>query len=422
MTTKSKLLFLVSDKFGPLYYHNVYAFYDEPITFTALNEFGQLYFCYSLGLDDSNKYDQWLIVPISEERANKLEQKDIPILKAIQQTKESKVLFVKIDIESNECIESMENTKNTSYILPTSEVYICENINYDGKRKHTHRIRIAKENNTPIVSGVLDNASTYFGNFCKTYLRKFDISTNFFPQDAIRGSFVYRVKAESVSELYSKGHSILNNIADKQEFLLALDNREIDLRVVRKLFDLLLSNKLVIQLIDENSTETILELSSDYVKELLKEVDNRLSDYLDSSMVPQADNLDRIKSYLYIYNTEGFVTAKALGVEERQVGYYRGACLNLSLIHNYAKLTPLGMKALIAKDEQEYIQIIQRQFEETECGNIWMLKEGVTSIVDINEGSATKFLIENCNGLSPKTSARRAQTLKAWVRKFKEFT
>ncbi|GIC17384.1 hypothetical protein VCSRO98_3255 [Vibrio cholerae] len=51
-----------------------------------------------------------------------------------------------------------------------------------------------------------------------------------------------------------------------------------------------------------------------------------------------------------------------------------------------------------------------------------MLKQGVNSMLDIQEDSATEFLIENCNGLSDNTSRRRAQTLKSWVRKFKEFS
>lgn len=34
--------------FGKLFYHNIYAIYSEPVVFTALNEQGQIFFCYSL--------------------------------------------------------------------------------------------------------------------------------------------------------------------------------------------------------------------------------------------------------------------------------------------------------------------------------------------------------------------------------------
>jgi hypothetical protein len=421
MTTKADLLFLTSDKYGPLYYHNVYSFYEEPITFSALNEFGQLYFCYSLGLDDNYEHDQWLIVPISEQKINKLEQKDIPIVKAIQQSSNSNVLFTKINLESNKIIEVFQSSRNPCYLLPDASIFINENINYDGTRKYTHRIRIAKENSKDIVSALLDKASIAFSAFCKNYLSKFDISNNFYPHDAVEGSFVYRVKADSKEELQSKGHSILSSISNKKEFLASLDAREIDLRIVVKLFNILLANKLQIQLIDEDSTNAVVTLTPNYVSELLHEVDLRLGSYLDSSMVPQADNLDRLKLYLQLTSENGFVTPESLKVDKRQVDYYRDACKILSLTHSYSTLTPLGIKALNAENERDYVKIIQRQFEETECGSIWMLKYEVDSLVNIKEETAADFLINNCNGLSESTSRRRAQTLKSWVKKFKKF-
>jgi hypothetical protein len=417
MSKKSELLFIKSKVFGPLYYHNVYSFYDEPLIFNALNEFGQLFFCYGLGCDDED--DRWIVVPISEQNANKLEQKDMPILSAIKQSANSNVLVIKTSLVSGEQNEEYVAAKKLPYRLPTDKVFIRENVNYDGKRTHTHRIRIAKNNNAQIVSQILNKASEAFGEFCQGYLKKFDLSTRFFPQDAIPGSFVYRVKADNAKQLKLEGYDILLKVSVKEDFLAALDEREVDLRIVRKLFDLLLSNDLKIQLIDEESTETIIELSTEYVKDLIKEVDERLGSYLDSSMVPQADNLDTLRRYLMLIEKYGYVSAAALKVVDRQVSYYRDACRSLSLTHNYSKLTPIGTTALTSETDAEFVKIIQRQFEETECGHIWMINQGVDSIVKIDEDSAADFLIENCNGLSDSTSRRRAQTLKSWVKKFK---
>ncbi|MES7679645.1 hypothetical protein U6K38_12230, partial [Cutibacterium acnes] len=153
----------------------------------------------------------------------------------------------------------------------------------------------------------------------------------------------------------------------------------------------------------------------------LPDINDKLGSYLDSTMVPQADSLERIRLYLNIVDRNRVVTAKELGVEPRQVSYYRDACKLLSLIHDYSSLTPLGMKVAVSQNDEEWVKIIQRQFEESDCGHIWMLKQDVSSILDIQENSAAEFLIENCNGLSDNTSRRRAQTLKSWVRKFKEF-
>ncbi|NLQ23418.1 hypothetical protein HGO26_11095 [Shewanella sp. S-1] len=418
---KSELLFIKSEAFGSLYYHNVYSFYEQPLTFVALNDYGQLFFCYSLGLDDEYIKDQWIIVPISEENVNKLEQKDIPIIKAIKQSSTSHVLILDILLESGELIEKKALAKNLDFFFPDENVFIHENVNYDGTRKHTHRIRFSKKAQSPIASDVLDSASKAFNEFCKNFLKYFDVKTNFYHHDAIVGSFVYRVKASQIEELQSKGHAILSRISNIDEFIYAIENKEIDLRLARNLFDELLNSELKVELYDEESTELILSLEHEYVQSLLKEVDKRIGVYLDSTMVPQADNLDRIKLYLGLVAENQIVTSDNLKVDPRQVSYYRDACQLLSLTHSYGKITPIGYKALMADNEEDFLKIIQRQFEEMECGHIWMTEQNVTSMLEINENTAAQFLIKNCNGLSDNTSKRRAQTLSSWVRKFKKY-
>ncbi|EGM78372.1 hypothetical protein Rhein_1793 [Rheinheimera sp. A13L] len=422
MTTKNDLLFLIVEKFGTLYYHNVYSFYDEPLIFTALNEYGQLFFCYGLGCDEHD--DRWLIAPTSQERVNRLEQKDIPIIKMIKQSASSKVLFVKIKLENGVISEEFISAKDLPYKMPNDDLCISENVNYDGKRRFSHRIRIAKKSDNDIMSETLNQVSEYFGQFCRHYLRKHDISVQFYPQDAVNGSFVYRVKAKSDNDklFRHEGYQILSRVTSNEDFVKSLAKQEIDLRIVRKLFDLIGSNDIEVQLIDEVSTRTILNLEPEYVKAVVPAIDDLLGTYLDSTMVPQADNLDRLKTYLSIVDRKKIVTAEDLGVDPRQVNYYRDACKVLSLIHDYSTLTPLGWKVANSEIEEEWVGIIQRQFEESDCGHFWMSNQGVKSISLIDEDSATQFLINNCNGLSRDTSERRAQTLKSWAKRFKKIS
>ncbi|NGZ18618.1 hypothetical protein G6Z94_14880 [Vibrio aestuarianus] len=421
MSAKDDLLFLTSSRCGSLYYHNIYSYYDEPLIFTALNEYDQLFFCYSLGCDE--QHDRWIVVPASQEKVNRLEQKDIPIIHMLKPSASAKVLLIKIDLDTGIVSEDFVIAKKLPYKMPQDNIFIRENINYDGKRKHSHRIRIAKKSHKDIISETLNQVSEVFGEFCRHYLRKHEISVSFYPRDAVEGSFVYRVKTTTKNEndFRTKGYALLSKVSSHEDFLSSLEAQEIDLRIVRKLFDLIGSNDIEIQLIDEDSTQTILGLESNYVEQLLPDINDKLGSYLDSTMVPQADNLDRIKLYLSIVDRNRVVTAKELGVDPRQVSYYRDACKLLSLVHDYSSLTPLGMKVAVSENNEEWVKIIQRQFEESDCGHIWMLKQSVNSMLDIQEDSATEFLIENCNGLSDNTSRRRAQTLKSWVRKFKEF-
>ncbi|MGP9801250.1 DUF6575 domain-containing protein [Rheinheimera sp. NSM] len=422
MSTRDELLFLESARYGVLYYHNVYSYYDEPIIFTALNEYDQLFFCYSLGNNET--HDRWIIVPTSQDKVNKLEQKDLSITGMIKQVGKIKILLLEIDLNDFSIKESLINSKKFNFKMPNENVFIHENINYDGRRKHTHRIRIAKTSSSEIMSEVLNKVSEVFGEFCRHYLRKHDISVSLFPQDAVEGSFVYRVKTKAKDDhlFKTKGYELLSKVSINDSFTNALKQQEIDLRIVRKLFDLIGTNNIEIQLIDEDTTDTVLNLSPSYVREIIPEVDNLLGAYLDSSMVPQADNLSRIKKYLSLLADKHLVTAEELDVDPRQVDYYRDACKILSLIHDYSSLTPLGLKVAQSQSNHEWINIIQRQFEESDCGSLWMLNQKVDSLLEIDEGSAVQFLIENCNGLSISTSTRRAQTLKSWVKAFKQYS
>lgn len=419
MTKQADLLFMDSTSFGELYYHNVYSFYGEPVIFTAQNRFSQLFFCYSLGCDGD--YERWLITPISAERSVQLEQKDIPIVKAISASKQDSVLLVTINIDNGAQDESWKKFSDLNFLMPGKDVFISENVNWDGKRKHTHKIRISKEGDNDIYASYIGNLTGAFTDFFRNFLDSHDIKSNFFPKDAVPGSFIFRVKADNVGQLRSEGYQLLEGFSSLSSFTRLLEQRKIDLRLLRRLFDIQLERKLNIELIDEESTETVLSLSVSQIHEYLSELDKRLSSYLNSTMVPQADSFESIRLYLQLLHNNGVVTEGSFGKTERQVSYYRDACRLLSLIHEYNTLTPVGLKAINADDEAVFVQIIRTQFENTDCCNIWMIKQQVESVLEIDENSAADFLIENCSGLSENTARRRSQTLVSWIRKFKEF-
>ncbi|XPF92683.1 DUF6575 domain-containing protein [Colwellia sp. RE-S-Sl-9] len=418
MSKKSDLLFKTSSIYGDLYYHNVYSFYEQPLIFTAYNENDQLFFCYDLGVDESNEL--WIFAPISEEKVRKLENKDIPIVSALIQNKNYKAILYMEPFDDSPAKESLCLVKDLPYQWPNLDVFIHENINYDNRRKHTHKIRINKPNSKAIDSSILNGANDSFGYFCKNVWKKHDIPSKILLHDAIPGSFIYRVEVQNKDTDKEEVHEILNRLSNKDDFIHAIDEKELDLRLVKRLFDEVLSHRLTIQLIDEESTDIIIELTEAYVYELIDIVDDRLGTYLDSSMVPQADNFETLRLFLTLTKNKGFVTASDLGVHQRQVSYYRDACELLALVHDYSKLTPLGLDA-VSSSNKDFVSIIKTQFMHTECGSIWMLNQGVKDLLDINGESATDFLIQFCNGLSEGTAKRRAQTLKSWVRNFKEF-
>lgn len=421
------LIFVDNNKFGKLKYHNVYAYYDEPLMFSAKNQFGHIYFCYSLGCD--NLYDRWLIIPTTSECINHFEQKDISIFSMIKNSLREKTTYLlKFNLSNLEQSLDLLEEKNFNYKLPNEDLYIHENINYDGTRNYTHRIRIAVKDKSHQTVSIINNISESFSLLLRNALKSmFDIKTNFLLRDAVPGSYVQRVKTELSSterkkeELLPLFHESLIKLSNKDDISKLLIENTLDLKITRELVDKLFHYKADIQIIDESTTKTVFDLKYDVAEQILPIINARLESYLDSSMVPQANNLDLIKNYIDALKRNGIVTINDLDglTTLRQVSYYKDACRILNLIKD-GYLTPQGQRVAELDDRREWLAIIKTEFENSYCGYLWMRSQNVSSVTDINdETSAIQFLKEKATGLSENTSERRAKTLINWLREFK---
>ncbi|MFU2137140.1 DUF6575 domain-containing protein [Gallibacterium anatis] len=421
------LIFVDNNKFGKLKYHNVYAYYDEPLMFSAKNQFGHIYFCYSLGCD--NLYDRWLVIPTTSECINHFEQKDISIFSMIKNSLREKTTYLlKFNLSNLEQSLDLLEEKNFNYKLPNENLYIHENINYDGTRNYTHRIRIAVKDKSHQTVSIINNISESFSLLLRNALKSmFDIKTNFLLRDAVPGSYVQRVKTELSSkkrkkeELLPLFHESLIKLSKKDDISKLLLENTLDLKITRELVDKLFHYKADIQIIDESTTKTVFDLKYDVAEQILPIINARLESYLDSSMVPQANNLDLIKNYVDALKRNGIVTINDLDglTTLRQVSYYKDACRILNLIKD-GYLTPQGQRVAELDERREWLAIIKTEFENSYCGYLWMRSQNVSSVTDINdETSAIQFLKEKATGLSENTSERRAKTLINWLREFK---
>lgn len=404
--------------FGSLKINNVYAYYDEPTIFCAKNEFGQLYFCYWIKDDQEAEY--WIINPVSVELVTKLEQKKLPLSKLIKPSGYEHIFMFRFPFDEGSLKKiDVPTHKKLPFTLPDSSVYIADNINIDGSRKHTHRVRISKENSHEFLPDKLAALFQAFSNYYNALRKSQNVSSSLATIDATSGSFNFRVKASNLSDLQEKVYPTFRNASSLHGLQEIIATGQVDLVGMRKLFGLLKDNDTDIELIEESSTEIILKLRAEDVENLLPELDEKLTTYLDSTMVPQADHLDSIKHYIELIHQNGYVTADTFVKTPRQVSYYRDAVIILGLMHDYGKLTPIGLRAL-ELERNDFVSLLQKQFEETECGFIWMNVSGVTSATDLDGNEAGDFLTEHCRGLSENTAQRRGATLKRWIEEFKE--
>ena len=337
--------------------------------------------------------------------------------------------LLKFDLDNLEQSLSLLEEGDFNYKLPNDDLFIHENINYDGTRDYTHRIRIAVNDKSNQTISIINNISESFGLLLNNAFKSmFNIKTSFLLRDAVPGSYVQRVKTELSSKEIQKEdllplfHGGLAKLSNKDEMSELVTNNVLDLKIIRELVDKLSSYKADIQVIDETTTKTVFNLKYDIAEQLLPIINNKLENHLDSSMVPQANSLDLVKNYVDALKKRGIVTVDDLTglTTSRQVLYYKDACRILNLIKD-GYLTPQGQRITELDVRSEWLAIIKSEFENSYCGYLWMKSQNVSSVTDItNETSAIQFLKEKATGLSENTSERRARTLINWLREFKQ--
>lgn len=120
-------IFINNEIFGELAYLNIYAYYDQPVMFSAKNQFGERYVCYSLGCE--NLTEEWLIIPSSLETIKSLEDKELSVSKLIKDSLKGYSLFL-LKIKLSNFEQTVEKVKEDgfNYLLPEDNIYIlaCE--------------------------------------------------------------------------------------------------------------------------------------------------------------------------------------------------------------------------------------------------------------------------------------------------------
>lgn len=140
------------------------------------------------------------------------------------------------------------------------------------------------------------------------------------------------------------------------------------------------------------------------------------SQRLDSTLVPQADRPERITEILERIRDGLPVDAAALGVVDRQVGYYTDGAGLLGFLSDDHRLTRAG-RALLALDERARRARIAIAFEHSACGKAWTAWYRAKSLCNVQANTAWSFL-EEVAGLTGETVRRRGTTLRTWWKEF----
>lgn len=135
---------------------------------------------------------------------------------------------------------------------------------------------------------------------------------------------------------------------------------------------------------------------------------------LDSSQVPQADDLHQVLKVALAVVSEGLdktALGAKFGLGLRNVNYYLAAARILGLLDAANEPTRRAM-AITGVSQAEMLRAVAVYFEDSKVCREWLRWASVSRLSDLDPGSASAFLTARLSG---DTATRRSKTLRGWL-------
>ncbi|MCG9708714.1 hypothetical protein L1D46_07830 [Pseudoalteromonas sp. Isolate3] len=418
-----------NETFGEIEVVNVYSHYDVPRTFICATE--NLGFVFSFWIDETETHDSWYYVCISEEQISRLESgliqlRDLFIGNQIFQvdtpydhTQIASVSQIEEGMLDQEALPPVGFAlKKIGYNQYCVDKFPEESFFYN---QNSHQVRISKpRSKKPIV---WDAIPAVFGVWKKIHNEILesidDLAGNIFitPGPAQIGSYKINFESSHNEIALNAAKNLFAGLKEANGQLENLLELGVDLSLVEELLNSLSEHNLQFEIRGPsgNIVETInyrdLSASMETIFEYNQEK-------LPSSLVPQANDVERIITYIYNKSHGIPFTAESEGIDQRQINYYMSASKMMGFV-NHGLLTPIGWKLSEATLEEEQYKILKDRFETSRCGWAWMKFCNVNSALELGPETAEDFLRERSTGLSESTLVRRASTLRKWPEVFR---
>lgn len=108
---------------GTIISSKIYSWYDGPLLLKAFDEYGNYYFCYSLGYDKENDSENWLLVKTTEQNMIELEKNKISITDFVMgNLNQDKVYLVKF-YENEDTVELLKK-ETFNFKMPEKDIFL----------------------------------------------------------------------------------------------------------------------------------------------------------------------------------------------------------------------------------------------------------------------------------------------------------
>lgn len=414
---------------GKLRYFEIYDNFDGPKCFSVLNNLEQLYLVYWSGDFVDEGVSKWLYASISHKRLDNLRRKKFSI-REIFLNPEQFVYNVEIPFDEgdstvhplDEKAVQASNIPPSIFYLEPDEIEVCAK-----EANWNFELKIAKKSkSSSIVSStvtkVIDALSAVIQSLMDDDSRE---KPRLYPLTATYGSFEVKL-GTNYHEKSSVAINQLNDLLSDPESLdYMLKDMGLDPYKLKDLLDIVVEDSIELTLLPKTNEYLAkgISIKSSSLSSVIKKLHDSTTTFIDSTLVPQASNIDRIID-IVCRKVEGEVI-KHENVEgltsNRQIIYYINAAYCLGLLNKNKLVTAAGRLLHHRKTKDSQYLFLANRFESSDLAWAWMKWSKVDSIYDIDENTAEKFIKDCVKGLNSETSARRSSTITTWLKFFKQY-
>jgi len=421
---------------GELKLVEVYDYYSGPKFFCASNNLKQYFIVYWI---DHRKDDDalgWLYLPVSEKRLDEIRRAQKSVYEACINSEVGTYLVYTPEESSNDTVEYVKLKELSKNLIPPNDVYVKpESVEIIDRTEPIwiYEFSIKSINkkllpSTESVSQVLRTFQAVFGRLMVFVARKEEPNTRktyrTYPLNAVFGSFNIKFSADD-DDVTTNALKLFENIVSKEQLCIGdnLRDLQIDPFELKSFFESVRNNRFNIVIsprvpLNDNSS---IEINGAELDDEIALLEESSYSFVPSIKVPQANDINKVIHAVFLVSSgEELLPEKFNGIGEklnshRQVKYYADAAYTLGLLTKAGSLTSAGRFLLSNKSQEVRYQILSDRFESSDFGWTWMKWSNVNSIVELDPGTAAKFIFEAVPGLGKDTAKRRATTLVKWL-------
>ena len=415
---------------GRLSFFEIYDDFFGPKCFSVRDELQQLYLVYWSGDYDEGTSTKWVYMPVSQRILDELLREEYSFNEAFSKSKRLMVISTyseerkqKTTVEAlNEDNQHLVNLPPVDFSIDPEEIQsIAPESQWD------FNLRIAKQSKgTSPDSSVVTKVIDAFNEIVES-LMKGDSNNRptVRPLTATYGSFDMKLGTSDHEKAAIAIEQLSALLEDADTIEEKLANLNIDPYRLKDLLDIVNLHKLDLTLKPKTSEllDKPVKISSASLLSVIKKLEETTVTIIDSTKVPQANDLDRVIDIVKHRMVGGELKHELIDgiTSTRQVQYHTHAARCLGLLHNNNTITSAGRVLAQKSNQIAQYQFLADRVESSDFGWAWMKWAGVSSITDLNPKSAEPFIRECVKGLRRTSIERRASSLASWIAILKKY-